>query len=473
MVIHRIIQYLKSRDILDNKKLLITLGVLLIILLSASLSNMLLWDETVYLGNARSYIGESNYVEDYRPPLLELVISLIWLFTGESVIVAKIMMILISLGSFLILFSIGKRYLSENLNYLMSVLFALTPIMLYWSAKIYTDIPSTFLVLISFYFILKDHDKSKKSDSNKLIIFAGIFAALALMMRYVQVIYLLCIIFYFLSHKRIKITIIFCLSVLIVLSPWIIYNQITYSNPLWDFMQQFTYFQEWNAPEPALKQVINLFIYVNPLIPLLLVIGFVILLLKKEKMKKFLIPYMIISLFYYVFYVNVKDPRYYLSFLPFIFLLSFYALENLMKNKSLRYVYNILLIVLIFSGLALMLNAFKTESRTSYCDKDNSIMQTIGYLNQEINDNNRNEITIISNSWPWYGYHLNVKAFSIWDSDISNQAKEVNADYVVYNNIIGQEYSKDTLDKSPALTFDREFHGNCNDKSYLYRVNQD
>ena len=65
----------------------------------AHVSQFLIWDEPVYLGNAKSHIGESHFTEDFRFPLLEYVISLSWTVFGESVLIAKYVAIFFTLLS--------------------------------------------------------------------------------------------------------------------------------------------------------------------------------------------------------------------------------------------------------------------------------------------------------------------------------------------------------------------------------------
>lgn len=78
--------------------IIILLMFLLLFILLIFQNPSLLWDENVYLGNAKSHIGLSNFTEDFRFPLIEYLIAGIWLITGENIFIARLLIVFLSLA---------------------------------------------------------------------------------------------------------------------------------------------------------------------------------------------------------------------------------------------------------------------------------------------------------------------------------------------------------------------------------------
>ena len=459
---------MRNNTLEKKEKIFLTctlLTFLVIFIVLSQLLPMLLWDENAYLSNARSHTSSSAYTEDYKFPLLEWNVSLLWSIFGESLTLAKLLAIAFTLGTIALTYIFGRRYLSFKYAALLTTLFAFSPLIMYWGFRVYSDIPAMFFVLLSFLLILKYDD----TKNNWYFVAASIFAAFAFLERFTQGIFTICVLAYYLYKKDIKKIFIFAAIFLVTLSPWLIYNQINYNNPVWDLQEQYILVQAWTSPEPAINQVSNLFTFNNPLIPLFMLAG-VFYFLKKEKFSVMIVLYTSISFIYYIFFVNTKDSRYYLSFLPFIYLLAVYLLTIMNKAKNIRvrnlekFIYHALIIL---SAFVLLIHAGHIFS-DSYCQKNQSVLKSIEYLgNAGYYGHNA---TIISNAWPWYGYYLDANVSSSWDNNITRMVHNMNADYVTYTNIIGIEYNKNTLDDSTSLELEKTFKGNCNDITYVYKV---
>lgn len=494
-----------------NKELII-LGIFLVLffiflLILNWLNPTLLWDENAYLGNARNHISHSNFTEEFRFPFLEYAISGVWLLTGESILAARIMIMLFSIASIIFIYLISKEYFNQKLSLLLTLLFAISPLILSWSFRIYTDIPAMFFVIVSFYMILISEknqknknnngknntirDKSRKGDI--LIGLAGFLSAIAFLARFTTALFPLAVAIYFISKKDIKKIAIFSVIFILTLLPWLSYNYISYGNPLWDFQEQFQIVAKWTPPQPIIIQIGNLFINSNPLIPLLFICGIYVII--KRKINKNLNSLLLIStiffLVYILFLVNMKYARYYIIFLPFIYLVSFQTINFIIekqkknnenkgyekrktqsKNKKLKYIYSLIILLLIFSALFQVFVLIKGEIDSLKCEKSDSIMQSINYLKEKSEEKNGKIETdvIFSNNWPWYGYHLDVKVFSLWDKDIDMLVQTYNATYVIYKKESGMEYDKKILDDSVMLELEKIFEGEC-DTTYLYKVN--
>jgi hypothetical protein len=170
-----------------------------------------------------------------------------------------------------------------------------------------------------------------------------------------------------------------------------------------------------------------------------------------------------LSFVYYLFFVNLKDPRYFLSFLPFLYVLSIYGLLW-MEGQGKR-LFTATKVLLAASVVIASVFAITVAWNENHCASNDSIIASIDYLSTRtaVND------TVLSNVWPWLGYALNVKVSSLWDTNITGMIESYRPLYVVYNDKRGIEYDRATLDNSPQLVLEKEFAGNC-ESSFVYRV---
>jgi len=452
----------------------IAIGIFLLVLLALFLflnwlSPMLLWDENVYLGNARSHLGISNFTEDFRFPLLEYIISFSWLF-GESIFIARFVIILFSLASAFFIYLISKRFFSKQLSFLLSILFVLCPLFLFWGFRVYADIPAVFFIILSFYFLLKSDESKRK---NIFIALAGFIAALAFLARFPLALFAFSVGVCFVFKKRWKDLGIFVLFFLIPLIPWLVYNWLIYKNPIWDFYEQFSVLKEWTTLQPIINQIYNLFAAVGFMIPFLFILGLysLIYLIIKNKNKKgwyFLIVfYSIVSFVYYLFFVRLKLARYYLSFLPFIYIVAFHGLlwiKNY-KDKILKIVFILVILSLLVNSFVIVGNSIQDSYQKIDCQKNNAIMKSIDCLKEQ---GASSDSVILSNIWPWYGYHLNSKVASLWTEDIDYLMDFYEPDYIIYNEIGGTYFNKTILDNHQGLIFEKQIVDDCDNIILIY-----
>ena len=439
------------------------LGFLLIVSLVSliainSLNPFLYWDENVYSGNARSHLGESNFTEDFRFPLIEYIIAGVWFFTGESVFVARLIIILFSVSSILLFYLIAREYFSKDFSFFLCVLFAFCPLMLLWGFRIGTDISAMFFISLSFYLLLKGENKMTFTA------FAGAFAAVSFLVRFSSGLFALSVLIYFIFKRKPKELIIFTVFFLAALSPWLAYNQVTYGNPVWDLQMQYSVVAEWTYPEPFAKQLVNFFVFTNILIPLLFVFGIYYLLKYRKfnsKLKLLILIYLIVSFTIYFFFVNLKEERYYLMFLPFIYIISFRGLLWLGSNqrKIFRWALTALIVVFIVQSLFV----FSYIYSKNYCDSNNSIMKSVSYLEDKVGKND----VILTNVIPWVGYNLNAKTHCL--CDMTAPLEMHNFTYVVYNDREGSRYDLEILDNSSILKLEKTFTSGCSENTYIYK----
>ena len=94
------------------------------------------------------------------------------------------------------------------------------------------------------------------------------------------------------------------------------------------------------------------------------------------------------------------------------------------------------------------------------CRNEGSIMQTIEFLETQ------DDIKIMSNTWPWFGYYNDFNATSLYSEDIDFLVHKHTPDIVSYNTAEGAPYNKTLLDERFELI--ETFSGSCGDISYVY-----
>lgn len=441
------------------------LGLLILFLVLNWLSPLLLWDENVYLSNARSHISESNFTEDFRFPLLEWLIALVWL-PGESLLVAKIFLILITLATVFFTYLISKEYFSEKKSFLIALGFALSALIVFWGFRIYADIPALFFTVVSFYCLLKKEKAPRKKESLFLAL-AGIMAALAFLARFSFALFAFSFGIYCIFRKKYKDLMIFAIFFVLALAPWFIYNQIHYQNPVWDLKEQYSGVAKWTDFEPPAKHLKNLFMSMG-IFSLLLPLGFYSFYKRRKEGKLIwlVLIYTVVSLLYYFFLVKMKDMRYYIPFLPFLYIIAFdgfFWIESRINKKTMKklvYLLVMINIALVFSTTLVYI--VKTGDYGRNC----AFYQSILYLEEK----NAYNVTVLSNSWPWFGYHLNARVASFWTDNVGVLIDIYDPDYFVYDDAAGIPFNKTILDNDARLELEKEISDKYNHKASIYSL---
>lgn len=427
---------------------------------------LILWDEAVYLSNAKSHISTSYFQEDFRFPLLEYVIGGTWMVTGESVIIAQILMILISLLSVVGVYLLSRLYFKDELWIILSTsLFAFAPIMIFWSFRIYTDIPAMCAMIFSVYFFIKYF----KQKLIKNLIFSGVLASVSFLFRFPIIIFVLPLIAYLLFHKKWKELIIFAISGLIPLIPWLVYNQIKYANPIWDLLAQGLAVNKYTAWQPIKKLLIATLKNIHILI-IGLVAGIIALIKKiKDEKNNILLGIFILITAFYFFIVRLKFERYILSFLPFLIIISIMGFQYLLSKvpKKTRFIITFALILII-----IFLSIFFIQEKISFFHKEEickkATQESIKFIQKTIPSGEM----IVSNQWPWYAYYGNHNVSSTWTSNISLIIEKNNPSIFVINKWGGFQENIQNYDTDPNLIKISSFIDSCNQKITIYALNK-
>jgi hypothetical protein len=192
-----------------------------------------------------------------------------------------------------------------------------------------------------------------------------------------------------------------------------------------------------------------------------LVLGFFSLIKNKKPLKITILSYVLLSLVYYLFFVKLKDMRYYLAFLPFLCILIFEGIlfiKSKIKNKKIK---TIILIILILNSIILTVGTIYIIEKHGNCTRNSAMIESLSYLQSKVE---KNEI-ITSNCWTWFGYYLNVKVFSPW-TDPQSLIKNYNVTRIVICSEFGEPYTQEEL---KFLTLEKEITGKCNQKIRIYK----
>lgn len=407
----------------------VILGIILVLFLAfmftfVFMTQVLLWDEPVYLSNAYFHIDKNYFQEDFRFPLLEYVIAGFWFFTGVSVFSAQLLMIAISVLTLFVYYLLSRRVLSNLFLRGLSLTFlAFSPVFLYWGFRIYTDVLSLLFLLLSLYFFFEYYDRTKKGvgwRADVLLFLSGLCTALAFLAKFPAAISSLLIVPYLLYQKRFRDFVFYGLGNFLVLSPWMLYNFFTYGNPVWDLFAQAKVIASYTTFQPI--SLLFSFLLKNLGASVFFFLFFLFFYVRDKKLRKsmgtsFMLVIALLSLLYYSFGVGLKLQRYQLMIFPFFLLLSFVGIEKTLLYLSPKK--KILFLTLVFTLSAFSLFSSLSEntkfvSENYFSLENSSLAQSIEYA-KTIPEGT----VIISNTWTWYGYYGNHRARSVWDKNIS------------------------------------------------------
>ncbi|HLC33142.1 MAG TPA: glycosyltransferase family 39 protein, partial [Candidatus Nanoarchaeia archaeon] len=116
------------------------------------------WDAGVYLGMGKFLFsqGASGLWEHIRPPLLPILLGVMWRFGLDPLLFGRLLEILLFAGVVAFTYLLTKDWFGEKEAIWSSLIVALSPIFFYLSFHQYTEIPSVFFVLLALW-LLKKH----------------------------------------------------------------------------------------------------------------------------------------------------------------------------------------------------------------------------------------------------------------------------------------------------------------------------
>lgn len=325
------------------------------------------WDESIYLMHGKVLTNQPvGYTEDFRPPLLPLLIAPFAFFPGYYVILSKIFMVLINSILIILIYFFGKQF-SKPIGLLSAFLTSILPYHLMSSSWVMTDGPATVFLLITLLLYFRGF----KQNKNNLICWGGFFLSLAILMKFPNFLLLILLLpLIIFNFKKIKTILKSFLVSLLTLSPYLLFNCIYFDNPLHGILKAFKIGNAIIATVglKPLEIITKVFYDFFGIILSLLIFAGLLLFIKKEifsqknkKVKKeniFWVYCFFIFILYYIYTVHEghtpiwwDTQRFLLSFLPFGLLFSTYFISKMMNNFSSRYQ---LIIIGVFIALVLL-----------------------------------------------------------------------------------------------------------------------
>jgi 4-amino-4-deoxy-L-arabinose transferase-like glycosyltransferase len=314
------------------------------------------WDEAVYIGMGKYIVsgGVFGYWEFFRPPLLPLIFSFLYLLHLPLIFLGQVIVFCGSLGCIILTYLLGEKIL-KGAGIFASIFLSITPIFFFFSAIPITDILSLFFALFSLYVFTKEK-----------YILSGVFASIAFLLRFPQGLMFLSLILISIYNTRNKnISIWFkdamklSLSILVGFLPLTVlylgFNYFFYGDMfkpvIWagttiSYVCSYENFGTWYYVKELWRTAPMLFFAL--LAPLVF--------FKKEyvKSRETLMTILISALIFmsYFFWECYKEIRFSLAFIPYVSLLagvSFMFFMNVFRrNKLLMF---LLFTILAFAGI--------------------------------------------------------------------------------------------------------------------------
>lgn len=131
------------------------------------------YDEAVSIIGAKSI--NLSYMINYwlyftDPPLFYLLLRF-WTYLGESEFILRLLPLIFGILSIISIYLIGQRLFDKKVGLISAFILAISPFHLYYSQELRTHALTTFLALMSVYYLIKVFGEDKRSSWLGLIVF--------------------------------------------------------------------------------------------------------------------------------------------------------------------------------------------------------------------------------------------------------------------------------------------------------------
>ena len=469
------------------KKLFLSLLVIFIIIKIYLLfkPHVLIWDEAVYYGMGKYLFsnGAIGIWELLRPIILPIILGFSWKIF-DSFIIAKILMLCVSIGYIYFTYKIGNEIFGEEVGYFSAMIILLTPIFFLYSGYFLTGILSGFFFLGSIYFILKE----------KYVI-AGIFSTLAFLSRFPHGIgYILLFSWIFFTNNKSKWKKLFkySLGVMLLLIPFFVFNIFMYNGQNIIVSAIYPILKAMPHQNNPLAPTGNLAYYLIETIKNNFLFGFslfgAIVFLKekkrkKEKTKSFILISLILSTYFFYFsIIDNKQLRFSFAFLGLLAIITakgihFCFYNNIFRNKYKKYISIALILLILLSGFMYLLKIKKYVSWGRYIEEPGIVTEFYKYFKGTNN-------TILTSDPVPAGYTENLYlSYYLGEEDLKkveiHELKSNNIEYIIYTPrsfgcvqnddkcLSDFKNMKQTINEY-NLIFNETYYG---EKYYIYKVN--
>ena len=142
--------------IVEKRKNILLFLLFLILHLILLNINTAEWGDSYRILRASEYIRDFAYpMDEKRPPLFSLLLALRPGFV-DQILWGRLFMFAVSILSFAVFYRLANLYIKEEKYRILAlIIFVFNPVYLYWSLRIYADVPFTFLVITAFLLLKK------------------------------------------------------------------------------------------------------------------------------------------------------------------------------------------------------------------------------------------------------------------------------------------------------------------------------
>ncbi len=177
---------------------------------------------------------KNGHPSSLRTPAFPFFLACIYKIAGINVRLAVFVNILVAMGSALIFYWIGKRFLSERFLPLLAVLLMIEPVSLGLAFKLFHETFFVFLLALTFLFLLWGSEKEKDLLN---IFLCGLLLGISILCRPVAQFLVVLIPLWILyqsgiRYQSFKKIATFVVGTLIVLMPWVVRNAKTFGIPM-------------------------------------------------------------------------------------------------------------------------------------------------------------------------------------------------------------------------------------------------
>lgn len=403
------------------------------------------WDEAEYLSFVNHIVKGSPYsMWEGRAIFYPLLLS-VFGFINLSETFLRIGLVVISCLTTLFIFLVLKKMFKTKIAVIATSLFLTNWLFNFFSLRFLTGIPSLMFQMISLYFFLQNKPKSR--------IYSGIFLGCAIATRFTALLLIPSFILYDLLSIKKKISIdylkkfVWVPAILLGFAPIVAYDLIIGRFPFetfYTFLVQSMAPREWGhnlgdwtyyiVNFPAFTGIIGVFFLFMGLL-------FIFSKIKSKNMKKYalMLSYILFHLIAYSFLTQLKEQRYIIPVLPYIFAIISIGIISISNTigkffkKKLKFKYaNYLLMISVALSIIIpslnMGNISILNSASGY--------EELRISGEEILANTNSDEIIITNAGPHISYYSQreVTGFPANMSDLfSTLESNENINYIVFS----------------------------------------
>lgn len=295
----------------DNYFLVIILVFSLLVRLYYSGYDAVWWDSAVYVGMAK-YIfsfGNSGFWEISRPLVTPMILGFFWKLGANPYVTGRVLDVFFSLGCVFLTYLIGKEIFSKRVGLFSAFLLSFTPTFFNNGNYLLTGISSTFFSLLGMYFFIR-----------KRYFLTGLFCGIGFMTRFIQLFVFIAIAIFSLFQRKdfLKRNLMISSGFLIPVVPYLIFNIILYSNPVFTFLHQA--YMTKNVGffhEPFTFYLVNM-LRENLLVVFIFLAPFYYIKSKDNRKHILFLIFLIFAIFYFM--LSTKEMRFLITLMPYLFI---------------------------------------------------------------------------------------------------------------------------------------------------------